>query len=70
MSDDLQINTPQALVQCQNVTVTWTGGVGMSPPNPSVSYFEYMELRPEPYYVGYIASGTIQTTATYIHPLL
>jgi hypothetical protein len=27
---ELAINTPPALVQCQNVTITWTGGVGMS----------------------------------------
>jgi hypothetical protein len=26
---ELAINTPQALVQCKNVTITWTGGVGM-----------------------------------------
>jgi len=31
MSGDLAINTPTALVQCQNVTITWTGGVGMFP---------------------------------------
>jgi len=31
MNGDLTINTPQALVQCQNVTITWNGGVGMFP---------------------------------------
>jgi hypothetical protein len=30
MSGSLQINTPQALVQCQNTTILWTGGVGKS----------------------------------------
>jgi len=29
MSDELRINTPASLVQCQNVTIAWSGGVGM-----------------------------------------
>lgn len=31
MSSTLTLSTPQSVVQCQNTTISWTGGVGELP---------------------------------------
>lgn len=60
-SDSLMINTPASIRQCEVVNILWSGGVGEFSPAPTAPQTKLarITLRSEPYYVGYIAAGTV-----------
>lgn len=63
----LIIDTPPSVTQCQNTTITWYGGVGKLPSSVARRLHATTVLNgAEPFYVGYIASGTVGTTSTYV----